>query len=254
MEPPHQPSKIASYLYFTDFAVNGNSIFMMFGYTITNIHFIKNMKDLEDIDTSMAIENNGRSQTKIIEWRGDTVVVAQYTNLRSLTEDDALAVRAHSEEIRGIAIDEEFVYSVGNDCCLKIWNKNLKLIKAINAAHDERIYRVLVSDDHIITCGADEYLKIWDKKTYQCLQKMHQKSSVLSCALFGNFLFAGLHNGTVTVNYFNGNEYVQKNIITFSTDDPIENLQVNAKCIVTASAWAPNVIPVSYTHLTLPTT
>lgn len=116
----------------------------------------------------------------------------------------------HHDAVSGLAIFNEFLYSVSWDKYLKIWStSDFRCMESIKA-HDDAISAVIVSvDGTIYTASADRSIKVWEKSVKDGRKSVHRlvatlvkhKSAVNAIALNrdGSVLFSGSCDRSILV-------------------------------------------------------
>nr|XP_017215681.1 PREDICTED: myosin heavy chain kinase B [Daucus carota subsp. sativus] len=116
----------------------------------------------------------------------------------------------HHDAVSGLAIFDDFLYSVSWDKYLKIWSaSDFRCMESIKA-HDDAINAVIVSVDGMIyTASADRSIKVWERSVKDRKKWVHgliatlvkHKSAVNALALNsdGSVLFSGSCDRSILV-------------------------------------------------------
>lgn len=116
----------------------------------------------------------------------------------------------HHDAVSGLAIFDDFLYSVSWDKYLKIWStSDFRCTESIKA-HDDAINAVIASvDGTIYTASADRSIKVWEKSVKDGRKSVHgliatlikHKSAVNALALNrdGSVLFSGSCDRSILV-------------------------------------------------------
>ncbi|MCL7048796.1 hypothetical protein MKW94_015897 [Papaver nudicaule] len=114
----------------------------------------------------------------------------------------------HSDAVSGVYVNNDLIYSVSWDKCLKIWrSKDLVCLESVKA-HDDAVNSVAVSADGTVYTGsADNRIRVWGKgfnenKKHSLIATLEKhKSAVNALALSadGSVLFSGACDRSILV-------------------------------------------------------
>ncbi|XP_064085776.1 F-box/WD repeat-containing protein sel-10-like isoform X2 [Macrobrachium nipponense] len=103
----------------------------------------------------------------------------------------------HAADAESVRVHGDKVFSCGDDGKVKVFDRNLKLIKDL-AAHDYAVYDVFVFGDTLFTGSIDTKIKTWDANTFELKKTIESHDeAVRRFCTDGKLIYAGDEKGEV---------------------------------------------------------
>jgi len=110
---------------------------------------------------------------------------------------EAAEVSRHSADLECLLWHDGRLYSGADDGKLKVWSKDLKLEKDIDA-HKYALYDILIVGELLLTASIDATVKVWALASLELLQTLTQhEESVRKLASNGDKIYSGDEKGII---------------------------------------------------------
>ncbi|XP_066962403.1 F-box/WD repeat-containing protein sel-10 isoform X2 [Macrobrachium rosenbergii] len=103
----------------------------------------------------------------------------------------------HTADAESVRVHGDKVFSCGDDGKVKVFDRNLKLIKDFTA-HDYAVYDIFVFGDTLFTGSIDTKIKTWDINTFELKNTIEKhEEAVRRFCTDGKLIYAGDEKGEV---------------------------------------------------------
>ncbi|XP_068203001.1 myosin heavy chain kinase C isoform X2 [Palaemon carinicauda] len=119
----------------------------------------------------------------------------------------------HTADAEGIRVEGDKVFSCGDDGKVKVFDRDLKLIKDFTA-HDYAVYDVFAFGDTLFTGSIDTKIKVWDINTFELKKTIEgHEEAVRKFCTDGKLIYAGDEKGLVRGYTPAGDSTVSYNVV-----------------------------------------
>ncbi len=134
----------------------------------------KHTKEMTNLmaPTTMTVPMIGRTEFNNfgglnVDEKGVIFMLTADTNIFSILKCPKLSVNelAHTKDVKLLAIDARYVYSVSDEKVIKVWDKSTHAVKHELTGHSKGIKSISTDNDRLYSVSDDKTIKIWNPET-----------------------------------------------------------------------------------------